>query len=620
MEWKHFLVPPEEIMAKIRPGMTIFLGSGVAEPRTLINCLAESGLSNTNDLGLVQLTSHSDFFSLRKVDWKRFHLTTFFSSWVASEAVVAGSVDLIPARISQIPRIVRSRRIPLDVALIQITPPNEEGYCSLGMAVDVAREAMDQASLVVGEINPQAPFTYGDTLVSVSNFDFLIESTDPPSYFKRPPVSKVLDQVAFNISQLIEDGDCLNFSIGPLFEALGKHLINKRDLGIHSSCFTDALMDLVKSGSVSNYRKTTFRGKSVASYALGTPALMAWLSHNPLIEFQGVEQVLDPIQIGRNAHFVPVFLAKKVDLRGRVAFSMAKRSITSGPGQAADLISGAEISRGGRTVFGLPSRNQRGEPNILLSLRDTRNQFYMRESIDFIVTEYGAANLRWRTLRERAQALIDIAHPDDRQRLVEEARQRGLLFKDQIFISDSARFYPLSMATEQIFKDGLKVRFRPIRPSDEEAMRRLFYRFSVKSVYHRFLYPISVMPHEKIQHYVNVDYAREMSVVAIVGGADTETLIAEARFVKDEQTNYGDLAFIVDEKYHGRGIATYLYELLAGFAKEQGLKGLTAQVLETNRPMMKVFEKSQWPPTQTRLENGLYKLIVSFAKTPSQAG
>jgi acyl-CoA hydrolase len=215
---------------------------------------------------------------------------------------------------------------------------------------------MEQASLVVGEINTRIPFTFGDTIVSTSDFDFLIESTEPPIYFKRWPVNNVMDQVAANIAHVIEDGDCISFFSGSLFEALGRHLTHKRHLGIHSSYFTDALMDLVKSGAVTNYRKEVFRGKSIASYALGTPELMAWLDRNPLVEFQSIEQVLDSTQIGRNPNFVVVDSARKVDLLGRMAFSAGKGDIISGPGQTADLFTGAEISRGGRTVIGLTSK------------------------------------------------------------------------------------------------------------------------------------------------------------------------------------------------------------------------------------------------------------------------
>ncbi|MGD8523469.1 MAG: GNAT family N-acetyltransferase [Desulfobacterales bacterium] len=610
-QWEKRLVTPEEVLHSIKPGMTIFLGSGVAEPRTLMKYLIESGVSNTNDLELIQLTNHSDVLSLKKRDWQKYRLKTFFSTMVSTEAVIAGSVDLIPARISQIPRIIKSKRIPIDVAMIQITPPNDAGYCSLGVAVDVAREAMQQASLVVGEINHQIPFTFGDTIVSISDFNLLVESNEPPIYFKRWPVSKVINQVAANIAQVIEDGDCLSFFTGSLFEALGRHLIHKQHLGIHSSYFTDALMDLVKSGAVTNYRKEIFRGKTVASYALGTPALMKWLDRNPLVEFQSIEKVFDPTQIGRNPNVVVVEWASKVDLLGRITFPAGKGDIVSGPGQAADLITGAEISRGGRTVVGLPSRNSKGDPNIVVMLRNLRNQFHMRESIDAVVTEYGIANLKWRTIRERAQALIDIAHPDDRKKLVEQAKEKKILFQDQIFLSDSAHLYPMNIEAEHNFKNELKVRFRAIKPSDEEDMRRLFYRFSDQTVYRRFFYPIRTMPHQKMQQYVNINYSQVMSVVALVGEPGAGTIIAEARYAKDEKSAYGDVAFVVEEKYQGLGIASYLYEMLIRLAKERGLKGFTAQVLQTNKGMMKVFEKGHLPIT-ARLKDGLYRLEIPF--------
>jgi acyl-CoA hydrolase/GNAT superfamily N-acetyltransferase len=616
-QWETLVVSPEQVLARIKPGMAIFLGSGVAEPRTLVKSLIDSGLSNTKDLELIQLTSHGDLFSLKKLDYEKYHLKTFFSTWVSAEAVIAGNVDLIPARISQIPRIIKSKRIPIDAAFIQITPPNEDGYCSLGVSVDVAREAMEQASLVVGEINDRIPFTFGDTIVSYSDFDLLVKSTEPPTYFKRRPVSKVINQVAANVAKVIEDGDCINFSTSSLHEALARHLTHKRHLGIHSAYFTDPLMDLVKSGAVTNYRKAIFRGKSVASYALGTPELMAWLDRNPLVEFQSIEQVFDPTQIGCNPNFVVVDQARKVDLLGRMAISTAKGNIISGPGQSADLFTGADISRGGRTVIGLPSRGPKGNPNIVVMLRDLRNQIHMRESIDAVVTEYGIANLKWRTIRERAQALIDIAHPDDREKLVEQAKRKQLLFSDQIFLSGSAHLYPMDIATEQTFKGRLKVRFRAIKPSDEESMRRLFYRLSDKMVYRRFFYPIRTMPHDAMQEYVNVDYGQEMSIVALAGEPGRGDIIAEARFAKEEQSAYGNLAFMVDEKYQGHGIATYLYKMLIRLAKERGLKGFTAEVLEINDEMMKVFGKADLL-VNTQLQDGLYRLTIPFDSQGSQ--
>jgi acyl-CoA hydrolase/GNAT superfamily N-acetyltransferase len=610
-DWRDKLVTPEEVVQRIKPGMTIFLGSGLAEPRTLMKGLMESQILDNYDLEMIQLTRHSDYFSLNDMCAGKYRLKTFFSSWVSSEAILSGSVDLIPARISQLPKIIKSNRIPIDVAFIQVAPPDHAGYCSLGVAVDLAREAMDRAKLVVAEINPEVPYTFGDTIVSIFDFDFAVNATEPPTYYKRRRPTAVIDRVAANIAHMIRDGDCVSFLVGPLYEALGRHLAQKRDLGVHTPYFSDAMMELVKSGAVTNYRKPLYRGKSVTSYAMGTPALMQWLDRNPLVEFQGVEQVFDPVQIGRIPNFVVVSQAQKVDLLGRVAFPADKDEITSGPGKSADLFAGAEMSPGGRNIIGLPSRTAKGKPNIIVMLRSLRNQFNMREAIDAVVTEYGIANLKWRTIRERAQALIDIAHPEDRKQLVAEAKAKKLLFKDQIFLSDSARFYPQEAVRAYEMKNGMQIRFRPIKPSDEEAMRHFFYRFSKKSIYSRFFFPISTMPHDKLQAYVNVDYSNEMSVVALVNEPGQEIIIAEARYARDEESGFGDLGFFVDEQYQGMGVALYLYDMLQGLARERGLLGFTAEVLHENKGMLKVLEKGGLP-VEAVLRGGIYELKMPF--------
>jgi len=370
-------------------------------------------------------------------------------------------------------------------------------------------------------------------------------------------------------------------------------------------------MNLVKSGAVSNYRKSYLRGKSVASYVWGSSELTDWLHLNPVVEMQSIAEVCNPLRIGRNPNFTALFLAKKVDLFGRATFDIGKGSWSSGPGSAADTISGVELSVNGKTIFGLPSRDQKGKSNIITLLTDQRNQFQMRESIGIVVTEYGSANLKWRTIRERAQALIDIAHPEDREKLLKEAKQKKILFQDQIFVTGSTKLYPKNLVKRHTFKNGLQVLFRGIRPSDEEAMRRLFYRFSKDTVYRRYFYPIKTMPHIKIQEYVNIDYGWVQSIVALAGDIDSERIIAEARYVKDEETDLGDLAFVVDENYQGQGIASYLYKLLIELAKERGLKGFCAEVLEENESMLHILGKGDVLMTKN-LKDGLYSVKISF--------
>jgi RimJ/RimL family protein N-acetyltransferase len=514
--------------------------------------------------------------------------------------------------------MIESGTIRIDAAFVQITPPDKAGYASLGVAVDVARQAMEQASLVVGEINDKVPVTYGDTFVHMDDFHFLVRSADPPIYFNRWPVDEVFDKVGANVASLIQDGSCIGFSIGPLFDALARHLVKKRHLGIHTTFFTDSLMDLVKSGAVTNRRKETFRGKCVTAYALGTPELMRWLHHNPLVEFQGIDVVGDPLRIGRNDHFMAILPARKIDLTGGIALHTGKGNVGAGPGEAQEFFTGAAFSKGGRTVLALPSRNLRGQSNILLSVEDYPNQFSNRDSLDLVVTEYGVASLRGRTIRERALALIDVVHPDDRADLVRKAKDARILYPDQIYLAEWGRLYPEDLKFTHAFGEGLSVRFRAIKPSDVEEMRRLFYRFSDRSVYYRYFSPVKTMPHAKMQDYVNVDYRKTMSIVALVGEPGEGRIIAEARYVRFPDKPYADVAFVVDDAYKGRGIGTFLFYRLIDIARERGIEGFKADVLATNQAMLKVFEKAPFP-IQAVLDGGAYELTIPFTeKKPAE--
>ena len=610
-QWREKLVSAETVLQKIEPGMGIFLGTGVVEPQHLIKALMGAEAPNLQDLELIQLVSLGSAVSLDKIKSHKYRLKTFFSGWVAGDAIASGQVDLIPARFSGIPHLIASGVLNIDVAFVQVTPPDDAGYCSLGVAVDVARQAMEQASLVVGEIHPQMPVTYGDTFVPVSDFDLLVESDRPLICFDRWPLDEAFDRVGENVAGLIEDGSCLGFSIGPVFESLGRHLVHRRNLGIHSPFVTDALMDLIKSGAVTNRYKETWRGKSLASYAFGTETLMKWLHRNPLIEFQAVDKVCSPLQVGRNKRFVAVLQARKVDLSGKIALHIGKGNLAVGPGEVADSLNGAEISRGGKTIVALTSRNLEGESNIRLSVDEYPNQLGQNHSLDLMVTEYGVANLAGRTIRERAQALIDIAHPEDRQALVDQAKKKNIIYPDQIFLADSAHLYPSEVATIHTFKNDKQIRFRAIRPSDEEPMRRLFYRFSDKAVYYRYFTAIKAMPHEKMQSYVNVDYRAAMSIVGLVGEPGQGRVVAEARYVKIPTRHWADVAFVVDGEFEGMGIATYMLTMLMRLAKERGILGFTADVLASNKGMMRVFEKSGLS-VEARLDSGAYELSMPF--------
>ncbi len=610
------LSTPEQAFARLQPGMSIFLSTDPGEPRTLVRHLLESEAGNLRDLELIHIVSLGDVLTLQKIAESRFRLKTFFASSLASEALTQGRIDFIPAAFSTIPALIQSGAVRVDAAFIQISPPDASGHASFGVVVDAARAAIERASLVVAEVNPQAPRTLGDTFIHVDEIDHFVEAEVRPFYFFRWEPDETFDRVARNVATLIEDGSCLGWSIGPMFDALGRHLTRKRDLGLHSLMLTDAVMDLIKSGAVTNRKKRIFRGKSVASWVLGAAQLHAWLESNPLVEMQGIDVTASPEIIGQLERFVAAVQIRKVDLTGGVALHTGKGNIAAGPSEVIEQLMGARLSKGGKTIAALPSRNRAGQPNVVLTVEGLPNAIPNRESFDFVVTDYGAAYLAGRTIRERAQALIDIAHPDDRAGLVELAKQAGILYKDQIFFADSGHLYPAEVATERTFKDGLVVRFRAIKPSDEEEMRKLFYRFSDQDVYYRYFSRVKTMPHKKMQEYTTVDYRRTLSLVAVVGEPGADHLIGEVRYVQLPGSGYADFALIVDDAYQGKGIASFLFLYLLQLAKERGLEGLSAHVLATNKKVLRVLEKSPHP-IEARVDSGVYELKIPFDRTAS---
>lgn len=610
-DWERKVVAPHVVLSKIEPGMCIFLSSGVSEPRTLIKELIASDQRNLRDLELIQPVSLGDAIPRDDTHAQKYRLKTFFSGKAVRDALSTGWADLLPNMFSQISRLIRSGAIIINAAFIQITPPDEKGFCSLGVTIDVTRDILDSAALVVGEINDRIPRTFGDTAVHVDNFHYFVRSAEDPIYLYRPPVDDIFDRVAAHVASVIEDGSCLSFFVGNLFEALAKHLSLKKDLGIHSLVLTDPVMDIIKSGAVTNRNKGMFKGKTAVSYAEGTPELMRWLDGNPLIEFHGIDIIASPQNIGRNDRFVVMRNARKVDITGNVALHVGKGNIVAGaPGILRDFATGASLSRGGQLIFALPSRNLKGGSNILTSINKYPNQFAASETLDVVATEYGVAHLTGRSVRERALALIDIAHPDDRDRLVEEAKEANILDRDQTYIKESGYFYPGDIACTHTFKGGLTIHFRAIKPSDVGDMRRLFYRFSEEAIYFRYFRRIKMMPRFRMQAYVNIDYRKIMSIVGVVEKEGIERIIAEGRYVRGDDP-YADIAFFVDEGYMGKGVASFLFELLIKTAQKQNIRGFRAEVLTENKAVLNLFKKFPYPLKST-FRGEFLTLLMSF--------
>ena len=609
--WRSKIVSPEEVIRKIQPGDSIFLSTGTGEPRALIQALLTSDEGNVDDLELIQLVSVGDTVNIEEKYPESFRLKTFFSGWVAYSAIAEGRVDLIPCRFSRIPHLISSGALRINVAFVQISPPYKNGYASLGLSVDAARKAMDHARLVVGEINPALPRSLGDTLVHVDDFQYLVESNEPLIEIPRPRVDPVFEALADRLADVIEDGSCLVFSMGQMYEALAKRLQRKHDLGIHSAFITDAVMDLIESGAVTNQRKGSFKGKSVVSYAFGTNALYSWLNMNPQVEFQGIDVVTDPQEIGRQDRFVFVSPARQVDLTGEVAFHTGRGRISAGPGESQDYVAGVYVSRGGKLVAALPSRNRQGESNVLVRLTDYRDTLAGRNAIDFVVTEHGVAALQGKSVRERALALISIAHPDFREQLFREAFEAKYIRQELTEVEGRFVVASQKMKTSLLLEDGTQLNFRPVHLTDEPRMRDLLYALSQETLYYRFMTHSQRFGHKQIQNFVYIDHRKDAAIVGTVPEAHGEEIIAIGRYYLDEKTNRAEVAFIVRDEWQNKRIGSFLFKHLVTIAKRNGIGGFSAEVLRENKRMQAIFLHCGFT-VKSSLEEDVYSFQIDF--------
>jgi RimJ/RimL family protein N-acetyltransferase len=394
------------------------------------------------------------------------------------------------------------------------------------------------------------------------------------------------------VSELIEDGSILQFGFAGISRGLTEFLRDHKHLGIHTEILTDPLIDLLEWGVVDNSTKNLYRGKSLATCCMGTNRLYDYVNHNSMIELYPSDMVLDPTKIAANDKMTAINLAVQVDLRGQIRQGSPTWTAFEGSGGDNDFMRGASLSKGGRSIICLRSTSLRsGKSTIVPSFGPGAAIIMNRGDANFIVTEYGAAYLGGKSLRDRAMALIEIAHPDFREDLMKEAREKGYVYSDQVYYRMISPELRRRIRTDRIFKGGMKAHIRALKPTDESMIRDLFYTLSESSVYFRYFSPRRSMPHKNVQQYCNLKEDDGLSLVVTIGPRENRKIIAEARYMIDRNGDFPDVAFMVDENYQGRGIASALLHYLIELGQENGIKGFRADVLFSNKPMMKVFEK-----------------------------
>ncbi|MCL5126141.1 MAG: GNAT family N-acetyltransferase [Deltaproteobacteria bacterium] len=612
-DWKQRyatkLVTVEEAASHVKNGDRIYFGSMCSEPKTIIEAL---GNTRVEDVEIVQFIRGDYATNLAAKIPGRFVIKSFFVGGRTGEQERPSEADYVPLFHSQIPNFFRNRRIAIDVALIQVAPPDRFGRFSLGISVDITKSAVESARIVIAQVNSKMPRTSGDASIMIDDIDYLVEADE--ELFEMP--QEILGEreriISYYCGELIDDGSILQFGFAGISQGLMDHLKDRRNLGLHTEILTEFLVDLIECGAVNNSTKKMYRGKSLATCCMGTRRLYDFVDNNSMVEFYTSDVVLNPLFIAANDKVVAVNLALQVDLRGQIRQGNPTWTAFEGSGGDHDFMLGASMSRGGRSIVCLRSTSiKSGRSTIVPSFGPKAAVIMNRGEVNYIVTEYGIAYLGGRTIRERAMALIEVAHPDHREDLMRQAREMGYIYPDQIYYKSVSPEFRQRIRRDHLFRDGLKCHIRAVRPTDETMLRDLFYNLSESSIYFRYFSPKRSMPHKNLQSYANLREDEGVSIVVTTGPRENRKMIAEARYMIEPGEGFADTAFMVDENYQGRGIATYLLNYLIEIAKERGLKGFKADVLFSNQPMLKVYEKVPFR-IRKRFADGVVSLSFRF--------
>jgi acyl-CoA hydrolase/GNAT superfamily N-acetyltransferase len=582
--WKeryaHKIGTAADAIRKIPRGRRILIGSGAGEPGALVEALVTNGDHLENN-EIVHLLTLGPAPYVKAGLERRFRHTAFFIGENVREAVHQGRADFMPVFLSDIPRLIAARRVRIDVALVQVSPPDAHGYVSLGVSVDIVRAALDAADIVLAEVNPRMPRTHGDSFLHVDRIDMLVPVDAPLPQRLGEELDEVDRAIGRNVARLVPNGATLQMGIGKIPDAVLASLDDREDLGVHTEMFSDGVMRLANLGVINGRKKTLLPGKIVTSFIMGSTGLYEWVNDNPAIEMRPSSFSNDPEVIARNDHMIAINSALAVDLTGQVAADTLMGRFFSGIGGQVDFIRGASRSEGGKPVIALRSTAKNNTVSRIRAVfEEGAGIVTSRGDVHYVVTEHGIADLWGKSVRQRTLALIDIAHPDFRGELLDAAKARRYVFPDQTIprgaIDDCDE---RAVAIE----DGSSVNVRTVRISDETELRDLFYRLADGSTADRFL--VSFVRLASLQD------DGDLALVATVSNGDHDEIIGIGRYDLDPATNNADIAVVVQDAWQNRGVGPALLRRLAEIARARGVVGFTARLPAGHRGLARVFDK-----------------------------
>ena len=585
----------ELAVTHIRNGDHVFVGTGCAAPRGLVQAL-EQMRNPPADVEMLH------FFTVNAFDHDadghsttRFRHRSFFVGRDMRAAVKQGLVDYVPMSVARVPEMMALGRIPVDVALVQVSTPDAFGYVSLGVSVDIIPAAMARARIVIAEVNPAMPRSMGDSTLHISRIHHLVPVDTPVTEFQRKPVqTDDVQRIARYIAGIIDDGSTLQVGLGEVAHEALQYLTDRKDLGVHSDLISDAIIPLLQNGNLTGARKTSKPFKIVASMALGSRALYDLIDGNPLFSLEPMDAVCSPAAIAAQYKMVAIAQAFSVDLTGQVCIDQFGGEFYSGIGSQGEFLRGASRSPGGKPIVCLTSTTEDGtqsriRPSLLLGESAT----IARTDVHYVVTEFGIAYLFGKSIRERATALIELAHPQFRPELFAQAQALGYLSGDQTL--QNLRAYPMEEEITITLKDGRTVMLRPALSSDAQGIRDLFHHLSEADVYTRFFRHVRGLSNVEVQRLCNVNYENEVAFVATAGTREEALIVGQSCYFIDPTANLADTAFMVHPNWQGCGLGTALQNRMVQHARKRGLRGFVTDILPGNTRMLRLARNG--PPT-----------------------
>lgn len=618
------LTPEEAIKRYIKPGDRVFIDSGCSEPLDLTQKLIE--LSPTlPDVELIHFISLSnlDYYKTAGGQEDLFRHNVFFVSNNLRDAVKQGFADYTPMLLSEIPKLFEQGRLHLKTALIQVSPPDRYGFCSYGINIDVTKPIAESAEYIIAEINPNMPRTLGDSFIHIDKIDAFIISDHDIIEFHYDPPSESIRKIGKYVASLIEDESTLQMGIGIIPNAITTELEDKKDLGVHSEVFSDGIVDLVDKGVITCDKKTLHKGKIITSFVMGSRRLYDFVDNNPFIEFHPVSYCNDPFIISKNRKQVAINAALSVDLTGQVNADSLGPLFYSGIGGQLDFVRGASRSLDGKPITVLPSTATLEDGSVISRiapfLQPGSGVVITRGDVHYVVTEWGIAYLHGKSIRERVLQIINIAHPDFREELLEYAKKWNYVYSDQKLpksIDGRLSLYPGKYETIYKLNDRKVIKIRPVKTTDERLIQELYYSLDESDRYLRFFAPLQSFPHKKIQPFVNIDYTTDMIIIGEINEGGKKKLVASGAFLKTRQPTTAELSIVVHKDWRKKGLAKFLLNYLVKIARELNYKYFAGSILLENKAMLHIININNYPSITRSIEHGVLDFTFDITKNP----